>query len=198
MKTKNILFLLFIQIFLSQTLFSQFVKEKKPSVWDRIYFGGNLGLQFGDITDIEVSPHVGYYIYPRWAVGAGFSYEYYKEKYYYTPYGMVKSNRETNIYGWNLFTELNLIPDIGKIFGRENGISLLSHVEFEQLSLDRQYFEYPYTATGRYWMESFLVGGGIKQALGRRSNIYLLLLWNLNETVNSPYSNPIFKFGFNF
>lgn len=173
-------------------------KNEKKTLWDRIYVGGNVGLQFGTITDIEVSPHVGYNITPRWSAGVGVTYEYYNKKMTYY-YGFPNPPIETHIYGYNLFTRLALIQDMGKFFGIGNGISIIGQGEFEQLSLERKHFDYlSNNLDGRFWIESVLVGGGIKQAIGRRSSIYLLVMWNLNETTNSPYSNPIFKFGFDF
>lgn len=106
---------------------------------------------------------------------------------------------ETHIYGYNFFTRLAVIQDMGKTFGIGNGISVIGQAEYEQLSLERKHFDVlGLYQDGRFWLDSFLVGGGIKQAIGRRSSIYMLMMWNLNETTNSPYSNPIFKIGFDF
>lgn len=198
MKINRLYTLIIFGMFFSVALIAQQPKKEKPKLWDRMYVGGNVGLQFGTITDIEVSPHVGYHIYPRWSVGVGISYEYYNKRTTYY-YGIPVAPIETHIYGYNLFTRLAVIQDMGKTFGIGNGISIIGQAEFEQLSLERKHFEYPtYPPTGRFWIDSFLVGGGIKQAIGRRSSIYMLLMWNLNETSNSPYSNPIFKIGFDF
>ncbi len=199
MKINNIYFTIFLSLIFSATVLAQQPKKEKPKLWDRMYVGGNVGLQFGTITDIEVSPHVGYYIYPRWSAGVGITYEYYNKKTTYNYYGFPVAPIETHIYGFNLFTRLALIKDMGATFGIGNGISIIGQAEYEQLSLERKHFEYPnYPPDGRFWIESFLVGGGIKQAIGRRSSIYMLIMWNLNETTNSPYSNPIFKIGFDF
>jgi hypothetical protein len=193
MKNKN-LYILILFLFFSVMLSAQPKKDSK-TLWDRMYVGGNVGFQFGTITDIEVSPHVGYYIYPRWSAGVGITYEYYNRKStYYNPLKI-----DTHIYGYNLFTRLALIQDMGQTFGIGNGISIIGQAEYERLSLERKYFELTSLANeGRFWLDSFLVGGGIKQAIGRRSSVYMLVMWNLNETINSPYSNPIFKFGFDF
>lgn len=187
--TSIIFVLLFTAVLIAQP------KKEEKKLWNRMYVGGNIGLQFGTITDIEVSPHVGYYIYPRWSAGVGITYEYYNRKAsLYYPYAI-----DTHIYGFNVFTRLALIQDLGKTFGIGNGISIIGQAEYERLSLERKYFERTSSLyEGRFWLDSFLVGGGIKQAIGRRSSIYLLVMWNLNETINSPYSNPIFKFGFDF
>jgi hypothetical protein len=192
MSINKIYTFIIIGLLFSCNIFSQQKKEEKR-LWDRMYVGGNFGLQFGTITDIEVSPHVGYYIYPWWSTGVGITYEYYNQQ-----KTLVNFPIDTHIYGFNIFTRVALIQDMGKTFGIGNGISLIGQIQYERLSLEKKYFEVPFDKTGRFWIDSFLVGGGIKQALGQRSSIYLLIMWDLNETINSPYSNPIFKFGFDF
>lgn len=193
MKIKNIAIIIIITLCTLSVQAQQ--KKDKKKLWDRMYVGGNLGLQFGTVTDIEVSPHVGYHITPWLSTGAGISYEYYNRRAnIYYPYSI-----DTHIYGYSIFTRLALIRDLGTLFGVGNGISIIGQAEYERLSLERKYFERTSLSTdGRFWLDSFLVGGGIKQAVGRRSSVYLLVMWNLNETVNSPYTNPIFKFGFDF
>lgn len=198
MKTNFIYIFIFLFSFFCAISYAQQPRKEKQTLWDRMYVGGNLGLQFGTITDIEVSPHVGYNLTPRLSAGVGITYEYYNKKTTYYYY-QVSPPIKTHIYGYNLFTRFAVIQDMGKFFGIGNGISVIGQAEFEQLSLERKYFDVlGYNGEGRFWIESFLVGGGIKQAIGRRSSIYLLIMWNLNETTNSPYSNPIFKFGFDF
>lgn len=192
MKIKIICTALILSCFTTYIAAQPKPKEKK-TLWDRIYVGGNVGFQFGTVTDIEVSPHIGYKLYPRLSVGVGLTYEYYKQKAnIYNPY-----NINTHIYGYSLFSRVTLIEDLGKTFGIGNGISIIGQAEYERLSLDN-IFKYYSTEEGRFWIDSFLVGGGISQAMGRRSSVYMMIMWNLNETVNTPYSNPIFKFGFDF
>ena len=36
---------------------------------DRIFVGGNLGLTFGTITNIEIAPLIGYMLTPSWSAG---------------------------------------------------------------------------------------------------------------------------------
>jgi len=43
-----------------------------------------------------------------------------------------------------------------------------------------------------------MVGGGYRQRLGERSSVTITALWNLNQTANTPYSNPVIRLGFNF
>ena len=51
-------------------------KEKKESKFDkeRLFFGGNLGLSFGDMTFINISPQVGYQFSQYFAAGGGINF----------------------------------------------------------------------------------------------------------------------------
>lgn len=159
-------------------------QEKSEITWrDRLFFGGSLGLQIGNLTIIELSPQVGYRLTPRLSTGIGMKYEYYKD-----PRG------HTSIYGGSLFTSFVL----WKNFISE-GSSLMAHVEDEALSLEKKYFEYPTVdVSGRFVLNSFLIGGGLRQRMGKRSYVNMLVLWNLNETYYSPYQNPILRVTFQF
>ena len=162
---------------------------------DRIFLGGNFGIQIGTITNIEISPVLGYYITPRLAGGLGARYEYYKDSRDFPGYFPFK----TNIYGGSVFGRYMLIRNIREVTGFPLDSKIFTQAEYEILSLERKYFEVPPTLEeGRYALHSVLVGGGIFQPLGKKSGLVLMVLWNLNETSNSPYSNPIIREGLNF
>jgi len=168
--------------------------EDPPSFRDRIFFGGNFGLTFGNTTSIIVAPLAGYRITPRLAGGLGIRYEYYKSNYPgFVPY-------DTHIYGGSVFGRYMIIKNISEAVGLggfNSGIFL--QTEYEILSLESEYFDLSNpSASGRFNLHSVLVGGGIYQPIGRRSGVMISVLWNLNESYNSIYANPIIRFGFNF
>jgi hypothetical protein len=168
--------------------------EEKPPLRDRIFFGGNFGLQFGTVTNIEISPLAGIYLTPRLAMGPGIRYEYYKSNYPgFVPY-------ETHIYGGTVFARYMVIKNLSEAVGLGLNFGIFGHAEYEILSLESRYFEIgaPPDAEGRFNLHSVLLGGGIYQPIGRRAGFLIMILWNLNETASSPYSNPIFRIGFNF
>ena len=142
--------------------------------WSRATIGGGLGLTFGDITIIEVAPNFGYYLTDQIIAGIGFNYTYYGEK---------RVNFSTTIYG-------------GRIYGEYlfKNMPLLAHVETELINLE-------WTTTERKNIVNVYVGGGLKQALGGYSYVYILGLWNLNETTESiliRQPNPVIRIGFAF
>jgi hypothetical protein len=165
-------------------------EENESGLRDKLFFGGNFGLMFGTITNIEISPLVGYYITPRLAAGTGIRFEYYRDK-GYTSYN-------TTIYGGNVFSRYTIIKNLGEGLNIGLNAGIFGQVEYEALSLEKAYFEPPYTNEGRFISHSVLVGGGIIQPVGRRSAFLVTVLYNLNENSRSPYNNPIVRVGFTF
>lgn len=194
-QNKNILkivFLLFL-VNVPVIIFAQREEEEEIRPIDRIFFGGNFGMQFGTITSIEVSPIVGYYITPKLSAGAGIRFEYFKDKGYYATYAY-----ETTIYGGDIFTRYIIISNLGEGLNLGLNTGIFIQAEYEALSLEKMYFDPPYTEPGRFIVHSVLVGGGIIQPIGSRSAFLLSVLYNLNESARSPYSNPIIRVGFTF
>jgi hypothetical protein len=154
--------------------FSQGAIEKKSRLSDKVFFGGGLGLQFGSVTAIDISPMVGYKPFNNWFIGIKGNYQYYNNSVYH---------ESTQIYGGSIFS--TYIPF-------EN---IALYAEYEALSMETAYFDPSYTQTynKRFWVKSPLVGGGFVQPLGERSKLLILILWDLNNSYYSPYSNPIIR-----
>lgn len=180
MKMFLTLFLFFCSFGLSAQDFIQDEKpqsEKKESTLrDRLFFGGGFGMSFGTITNIEVSPVAGFRISEYWMAGGGFSYQYFNRRF---------DDLSTSIYGPRIFTNYMLIGDF------------FAHLEYEALSLESALFFYPGDSE-RFWVESYLVGGGYRMRVNDKSSVNIMLLYNLNETIYTPYSNPVIRIGFYF
>jgi hypothetical protein len=182
--------ILLIVIFASfSAVYGQKTRSETPPLSERLFFGGSLGLQFGTITDIEISPIIGLWILPRVAIATGPNYRFYKSKLY---------NVWTDIYGGRFYTEFVVIKDINSIIpvGIHTGIFL--HVEDELLSLQSSFWKNPPYASNRFWVNTVLAGAGISQQMGRRSALNIMVLWALNESLFSLYSNPEIRFSFTF
>jgi hypothetical protein len=151
---------------------------------DRFYFGGSFGLVLGTFTQIELSPYIGWRFTPNWSVGGGIIFQYYGSSSSYGKYS-------TAIYGSNLFTKYTIVRD----FPTKN-LSLFAYSGYEALSLDRKYFKEG-NESGRFIMNSLLIGGGLRQYLGGRSSVEILILYNINQSFLSPYNTPTIRIGFN-
>ncbi len=143
----------------------------KERIIDKMFFGGNIGLQFGTITFAEISPLVGYKFTDKISAGIGITYQYYK-------YEDKTYRLETNVYG-------------ARIFGRYMfNDYLFGHLEYEYLNLEAFDFQRRRVDVG-----SLLAGGGYIQRFGRSSGIIAMLLYNFTESAYTPYQNPIIRIG---
>ncbi|MFT6166630.1 MAG: hypothetical protein ACJAV5_000624 [Vicingaceae bacterium] len=138
---------------------------------DKVVVGGNLGAQFGDLTLIEVSPTVGYKLTEKWLAGVGARYIYVKPRLF----------PSTNIIGGAIFQQYAILEQV------------VLHAEFEYLS-----FENIYNPGERFDFYSPLVGAGYRSSIGGNAFASFLVLFNLNDDINSPYTNPILRFNFGF
>jgi hypothetical protein len=162
-------------------------REEPPPLRERLFFGGSFGLQFGTITDIQVSPVVGLWVLPRLAVAVGPDYRFYKFR-----------DDQTNIYGGKGYLQFVVIQNINSIIpvGANTGIFL--QIEDDLLSLQSSYWKNPPLTSERFYINTFLAGGGISQQIGRRSSLNIMVLWALNDSEFYVYSNPVIRFSFNF
>jgi hypothetical protein len=159
----------------------------RPPLKQRLFFGGSFGLQFGTVTNIELSPLAGIWLLPRVAAGVGPSFQYYKD-----PYG------STAIYGARTMLQLTLIKDLNNIIpiGLNTGIFLQG--EYEALSLERSFFTTSPDNSGRIFYGSFLAGAGLSQPTGRRSSMNITFLWSLTGDEYGIYDTPEISIEFYF
>jgi hypothetical protein len=186
----NVLKCLFISLLLytiSSVVYSRNIREEPPPIRERLFFGGNFGLQFGTITEIQVSPVIGFWVLPRMAVALGPDYRFYKYR-----------DVRTSTYGGKGYLQYVVLRDINSVIplGVHTGIFL--HIEDELLNLESSYWKNPPFTSERFYVNSVLAGGGISQQLGTRSSLNIMVLWVLNESGYDIYSNPVIRFSFNF
>lgn len=191
MTNSRSLIILILTIFLSSACYSKLSAQKKreepPPLRERLFFGGNFGLQFGTITDIQVSPVVGLWVLPRIAIAVGPDYRFYKDMF-----------DKTNIYGAKGYMQFVVIQNINSFvpMGANTGIFL--HLEDEYLSLETSFWEYPPYLSKRFGINTVLAGAGISQQIGRRSSLNLMVLWALNESEYDIYGKPEIRVSFSF
>jgi hypothetical protein len=153
--------------------------KEKPAWTEKITFGGNFGLQFGRITQINISPLIGYRITDKFVAGGGPSYIYTSYKY---------SNGlkvENTILGGRAFAQHVVFEN------------LAVRGEFEYLSI-----EYPVAYNGtdfiknKEWVANPLIGLSYNLPIGRKASFGITALYNLNyqNRLNRQYlygSSPI-------
>ena len=175
------------------TLLSAQVDEQE-SRKGKFYIVPELWLSFGSSTYIDIAPMVGYHVSDRLSVGLGPHYIFQSQNANY----MVPESYSTHIFGGKAFSRFSVIRHAEDFLPINLFSELFLHAEYEALSLEYKYFGSTGDPTdGRFLFNSYLIGGGLTQRVGMNSSISFMVLWNLNESINSPYSNPIFRIGFN-
>ena len=169
------------------TLSGQNTREEVPPLNERLFYGGSFGLQFGSITDIEVSPVIGLWVLPRLAIAAGPDYRFYKDPF-----------SRTAIYGGSSYLQFVVIQDINSIIPLGSHTAIFLHAENELLSLKSSFWKDPPYNSDRFFVNTVLAGGGISQMIGRRSSLDFMVLWALNASQYNLYSNPEIRISFIF
>lgn len=156
---------------------------------ERLFYGGNFQLNFGQVTIIDISPNVGLQLTENMQVGVGLTYQYYRRRagtYSTGSYTYNADAYQTSIYG-------------GRIFGRYFPVpTMFVHAEAEALSYTYEdVTDFGYKRR-RAWVPGVFVGGGYNQPLGRSAAASLTILYNLTyNKIRSPYNSPwVIRMGF--
>jgi hypothetical protein len=204
---RNLIFILSLFILISQLSFGQESQKKKShDFWHRVSVGGNLGLEFGTLTSITVSPEVMIRTVDQLHFGVGFSYDYLRSRnYFWDNPNQQYLDFKANVYGGRIFARYYLRSLLTNAFG-----NFFAHAEYEYLYYLRPFtpdpqgtiydpYGYPYKwGSNVQEINSLFIGIGYEQPITEWAFVDILLLYNVNETYNSPYSNPVFRIGFGF
>jgi len=171
-------------------LFGQDMPDRKG----KFFLVPELWLSFGTTTYIEISPLIGYHINDRLAVGLGPHYIFQSQREtVYFPFSY-----KTHVYGFKGFARFAIITRAEEYLPINIFSDLFAHVEFDGLSLEKAYYYAPsFPDDGRFIYQGLLVGGGISQRVGIFNSVSVMVLWDLNESSRSPFTNPVFRIGFN-
>lgn len=160
---------LFVMLFTPQAQ-AQFARS---NFWDRVNFGGGLGLNFGqDYFAANVSPSAVYNFNPYFAAGPGLSYSYIKN-------GSYKSS----IIGGSIIALINPLP-----------IIQLS-AEFEELYVNQNANFDGGSFTDEFWNSALFLGAGYRSGpvtIGARYNV----LYNDDNLIYASAIQPFIRFYF--
>jgi hypothetical protein len=184
MKHSAIIFMVFV--FLSGTTTSVPAQEKKKELseetfWNRLVYGGGLGLSFGNTTQILIAPQVGYRVNDKLIAGAGFMYNYLRvNRIYNNRTGTFEAaNFESTIYGPNIF---------GNYFLAEN---IFVGSQLEVLNFDNYVFN-PVNSSfelNNMWGTALWLEGGYLARFGGNSFARIGIRVNVLHGNASPYAN---------
>ena len=167
--------------------------EETKKFSDRLFWGGMLGLTMGHITQIDVLPVGGIWIFPQWSLGVAGRYSFYNQR----GFLLTDSNRSysSHIWGGSVFTQVLPIPDFSEVFNIPFKGGIILHGEYEKMLIDRRMSDpFGVYEAGKTWVDLLLVGFGYRQRIGDKAAINMLLLWEVSKSKFSPYQqNPIIR-----
>jgi len=143
----------------------------------QFFTGGNLGLTFGNETNIEVAPLFGYHFSNIFSAGIGGSYDYYHSRNY---------NSNLNVFGGSVFFRIQPLRPV------------FLHAEYQYLTYKTNMFNAPTYTNQQIVSEGLLLGAGYREYLTPRLTSVIMLLYDFNYTIYSPSSNPVFRFGIEY
>ena len=155
--------------------------RKDRSFWhppwrDRITFGGNFQLWFGNPTFVLLTPTIGYRAVDNLFVGIGGVYNYTSVN--FGQYGRFRQS----IFGGHSYARYVIAE------------SYFAQVQFDLL---RQPDWYTMEPDDKVWVDYLLVGGGFRQQLGPNAALLTSIMYNLTPHPFSIYpGRVIVQFGF--
>lgn len=142
-------------------------KKKKWIPQENIFYGGGLGLAFGNYINLNLNPQVGLKFTDWWGAGVGVDYNY-----------VGSSAVNVQAVGPSVFTRL-------KFFN-----ALLLQAEYNHTYM--RYRELGYEERLNFPM--FLVGPGY-QSGSDNGGVFFMVLWDLIQDPRSPFFIPTFRAG---
>ncbi|MCH9660409.1 MAG: alpha-ketoglutarate decarboxylase [Bacteroidetes bacterium] len=137
--TTSIFIVLILSLFSSNSLFAQ--DNQEFQFWDRVRFGGGIGLSFSDgFFSGTLAPSAIYQFNDQFSAGVGLN----------GTYNSLKDRYTSTIIGGSILTLFNVIPEIQ-----------LS-AEFEELNVSRSYDDALGLENDNYWYPALFLGAGYR------------------------------------
>jgi len=140
-----------------------------------VFYGGTIGLSFGNYFRVSVQPLVGYNFNKMFSGGVKLGYEYVKDSRY-------NPSVTWNNYGASVFGRLRFIPQayLHAEFAYVNYGAKTSNLESE-----------------RVWVPFIYLGAGYIKSISPSTALFIEVLFDVLQDSNSPYDawQPMISFG---
>lgn len=144
--------------------------EKRPWVWnENLFYGGGLGLAFGNISVVNVNPQVGVKVLPWLGAGVGFDYNF-----------VGNGGRNLQTFGPSGFVRLRPLDfliaqaEVTQVF-----------VRYRENTFEQNY-NFPMALAGLGFVQGTRSGGGV----------FIMVMTDLIGDPRSPFPPIIFRTGF--
>ena len=137
-------------------------ESQEPS---KVYYGGELGMGFGDVFRIRIVPFIGYRISPQLSAGARIGYEYMNWKDF---------DQSTHNYGGGVFGRYRFVPQI-------YGHGEVGFFNYDSPTISGE--------SNRTNVPFILLGGGYIQQISPNASAFIQVLFDVLQSDKSPYNN---------
>lgn len=144
--------------------------NSQSTFWQKVQFGGGLGLSFGDFTNVSIAPTAIYNVNETFSAGTGLQYSYISSKNFYN----------ATTYGGSILTLFNPIE------------SVQLSAELEQLKVSSKIVSVTPNFKTDFWNTALFVGAGYRFeniTVGARYN----LLFDKDKNVYSSAFLPFVR-----
>ena len=162
----------------------------KAQEQSKLFYGGGVSIAISDYLDIDVSPRVGYYLTPNFAMGLLAKYEYLNYKDAIEPY-------KANTYGGGAFAQYN----VSSLFsGASLPFNIYAHTEYQYLYTEVKWKHQDYTSY--HTDDRWYVGAGFAVPFGVKSSFYTTIMYDILAVIknkDNEYRNkPVISVGVQF
>ncbi len=168
----------------------------------KLVYGGGIGLGFGDITSVAVSPVVGYRFTENFLAGVGLGFQYLRVKDYFQVYNSINAE-----YEYYPLKSTFFYPSVWARYLVYRNFFVHGEFEYDlqnftayRTDSDPNSSSYgsPVSYKLKYNSTALLLGAGIRQPISERSSLVVMALYDVIQDKYSPYLNRIdFRIGFN-
>ena len=170
---KFVLTILFLLTFSSSYSQVQNPAVQKSDFWQKVQFGGGLGLTFGNFTEVTIAPAAIYRVNSSFAIGPSVQYSYISSRDFF----------KSTMYGASIMTLYNPVP------------SIQLSLEAEQMKVDRTILTVTPNTNDKFWNTAVFVGGGYsigRVVVGGRYNLLFNQDRNVYGTAFMPFVRAFF------
>ena len=151
------------------------VHSQSDDHWtENIYYGGNLGLSFGNITYIDISPMIGYQVSDYYSAGVTFTYQYFNDK---------RIDISGNVIGGGIFNRFHITEEF------------FLHAEYQNLSYSELNAISDNGSNDRLTVPYLWLGAGFNQRVGGSAAIFVSFLYDVIQDPNGLLQNPQIRGG---
>jgi len=164
-------------------------QQKKGFDVSKLVFGGSATVSLGQVTDLGITPMIGYRFTDRFTAGIGLGYDYLKIN-DFTPL----TDPNTGAVNYYPVQSSIFYPSIWARYRVFRNIFVQSEFQYDMISQRVYDYDQNYNIT-KYTVKAnapvWLVGAGFRMPVTDRVSFVMVIMYDVLQNKNSPYYNTL-------